>query len=258
MRSVREGDAAIHRSHTPGRSVMDVHGPSSMAQEPLSKRVFDVVVAGIALILVAPLGVLLTLGILLESPGPVIFSCTRVGRGGREFRMLKFRKMHRHASGPPLTAARDARFTRVGRFLAATRLDELPQLVNVLRGDMSLVGPRPEDPQFVALAAAEYARILQVRPGLTGLSQLAFARESRILDRPNAMEYYVTRLLPAKAQLDILYASRLRLLTDLRIILWTIVAVGTRKELAVRRSTGQIGLRRRPVGVPVPSPVAGR
>ena len=122
--------------------------------------------------------------------------------------MLKFRKMHPGATGAPLTAAQDERFTRVGRLLSKTKLDELPQLWHVLRGEMSLIGPRPEDPTFVALHADEYEDILAVRPGISGLSQLAFADERRILSREDPMSHYVERLLPQKCAIDRLYASQ--------------------------------------------------
>src|SRR5205823_1367512 len=122
------------------------------------------------------------LAIRLESRGSVLYRCRRVGQGGHEFSMLKFRKMQRDAAGGPLTAADDERFTRIGKLLAKTKLDEVPQLWNVLRGTMSLVGPRPEDPSFVSMLVSEYEQILRIKPGITGLSQLAFARETEILD----------------------------------------------------------------------------
>ena len=160
--------------------------------------------------------------------------------------MLKFRKMRDDVPGPPLTLDHDERLTRVGRFLAATKCDEIPQLWNVLRGEMSLVGPRPEDPDFVAHGAGDYERILDVKPGITGLAQLAFAHESRILD-PNApVEDYLERLLPQKMALDLFYASRRSVLLDLRILAWTAIAVLFGREVAVDRATGRLSLRRRP------------
>jgi lipopolysaccharide/colanic/teichoic acid biosynthesis glycosyltransferase len=254
LRSVSE---VTVRPHDPQSVDRLLPPPVRTPAGPRSKRAFDVIVSALLVLLLVPVGALLALAILLESRGPVLYPCPRVGRHGQEFGMLKFRKMRRDASGPPLTSARDDRFTRIGRFLASTRLDELPQLLNVLKGDMSLVGPRPEDRHFVALAESEYETILRVRPGITGLSQLAFARESRILDRPDPMGFYVERLLPAKAYLDILYASRAGIATDLRIIAWTLMAVATRKDLAVHRSTGHVGIRRRPSPTPAAMPSTG-
>src|SRR3954453_17066815 len=142
------------------------------------KRIMDVTVAATALVLTAPLMLIIALLIVAESPGPVFYRAERVGRGGRPLRMLKFRKMHQNASGAPLTMSEDARFTRIGGLLARTKIDELPQLWHVLRGEMSLIGPSPEDPGFFAERPLDYRHILSVRPGITGLSQLAFAEES--------------------------------------------------------------------------------
>jgi len=128
------------------------------------KRLLDITVAALALVVLSPLIALLALAVKLDSRGPVFFRCTRVGRGGRHLAMLKFRKMRDGVSGPPLTAAQDDRFTRIGRFLANTKLDEIPQLWNVLRGGMGLVGPRPEDPAIVDLHREQYAEILYHGP----------------------------------------------------------------------------------------------
>jgi lipopolysaccharide/colanic/teichoic acid biosynthesis glycosyltransferase len=157
--------------------------------------------------------------------------------------MLKFRKMRNGVSGPPLTAAQDDRFTRIGRFLANTKLDEIPQLWNVLRGGMGLVGPRPEDPTFVDLHREQFAEILDVRPGITGLSQLAFANEAEILAVEDRLNDYVERILPQKMRLDRLYVERRSLRMDLRILAWTVVAVGFRKDAAVHRETGRLTVR---------------
>ena len=210
------------------------------------KRLLDVVVVGTALLFLFPLIGVVALAIKLESRGSVFYRCRRVGLGGREFGMLKFRKMRAAATGSPLTAPDDERFTRLGRFLARTKLDEIPQLWNVLTGSMSLVGPRPEDPSFVALRRADYERILQVRPGITGLSQLAFARENEILDSEDRVGDYVHRLLPQKVRIDRLYVRRRSILMDLRILGWTAITVFFKREVAVHRSTGCLTLRRRP------------
>jgi len=206
----------------------------------------DVLVAGFALLLLLPVFGGAALAIKLESRGPVFYRCRRVGLGGREFWMLKFRKMRTGVSGPALTAVDDERFTRVGSILAKSKLDEIPQLWNVFTRSMSLVGPRPEDPAFVALRASEYEQILRVRPGITGLSQLAFAREMEILDPDDRIADYVRRVLPQKMRLDQLYAARRSLLMDVRVLWWTVAAVVFKREVAVDRSTGRLNLRRRP------------
>ncbi len=241
---VNQLDSEVDGAYLPA----PIEGPQSIAERrgDRLKRTFDLVVAGLLLALLLPVFGLIALAVVVESRGPVFYPCPRVGRFGREFAMLKFRKMHHNASGSPLTGARDARFTRIGKVLSRTRLDELPQLLNVVRGQMSLVGPRPEDPRFVALDPARFREIQMVRPGITGLSQLAFASEARLLDKPDPMAYYIERLLPAKAQIDILYARTSTIVTDLWVLFWTAAALVGRKEIAVWRDTGRMGVRRRP------------
>ena len=210
-----------------------------------AKRAFDAIVAGTLLVLAAPVIALIALAVKLEDGGPVLFSCRRFGELGRDLPMLKFRKMRRDADGPPLTSTDDDRFTRVGRFLANSKLDELPQLWNVLRGEMSLVGPRPEDPWFVAMHPDDFAEIVGVKPGVTGLCQLAFAKEGELLDPEDRVLDYSQRLLPQKIAMDLLYAQRRTFLFDVKILVWTLVAVLLRKDVAVNRQTGELTLRRR-------------
>ena len=214
------------------------------------KRGLDVLIAGSLLLLALPLMLIILLAILAESPGPLFYGAERVGRGGRTMRMLKFRKMHRGATGLNLTAWDDQRLTRVGVILARTKLDELPQLINVLRGEMSLVGPRPEAPAFVAARRSDYDEILAVRPGITGLSQLAFANESRILSRVDPVGDYLERILPQKCALDRLYVRRGSVGMDLKVLRWTAVAILLRRPVAVNRATGSIRLRQRSRRVP--------
>jgi lipopolysaccharide/colanic/teichoic acid biosynthesis glycosyltransferase len=211
--------------------------------DAIAKRLLDIVLASVVLVAAIPLILCLAVAIKLESPGPVLFRCRRVGRRGRDFAMLKFRKMRHGARGPALTLAEDDRFTRIGRLLAATKLDELPQLWNVLRGDMSLVGPRPETREFVDLHPDAYRAILRGRPGITGLAQLAYAREGEILDPEDRVGDYVARVLPQKVALDQLYFARRTVAGDLRIVFWTLVAVVLRIDVAVDRSTARLGRR---------------
>jgi lipopolysaccharide/colanic/teichoic acid biosynthesis glycosyltransferase len=209
------------------------------------KRAFDVAISATILLLTLPVILTVALLVRIESPGPVFYRARRVGRGGRPLRMLKFRKMHHNATGAPLTMSEDDRFTRVGRLLAKTKLDELPQLWHVLNGEMSLIGPRPEDPDFVAERFDEYADILIVRPGVTGLSQIAFAEESAILSKDDPLEHYRTRIFPQKIRLDRMYAARPSLKMDLSILFWTCAAVLLRRQVAVHRESGRMNLRRR-------------
>jgi lipopolysaccharide/colanic/teichoic acid biosynthesis glycosyltransferase len=210
----------------------------------VAKRALDLVLALVLLVLTAPLFAVVALVIKIDSRGPVFYRCRRVGFRGREIAMLKFRKMHDGATGPALTAAEDDRFTDFGRFLARSKLDELPQLWNVLKGEMSFVGPRPEDMTFVAEHPEGYARILQVKPGMTGLCQLAFANEAAILDDGDRVGDYVSRVLPQKIALDTLYASRRSLYLDVRILLWTAVVVLAHWNLSVDWTSTRLSIRR--------------
>jgi lipopolysaccharide/colanic/teichoic acid biosynthesis glycosyltransferase len=212
------------------------------------KRAMDVTGAGLALLLLAPVFALIALLIVLDSPGSVFYRAERVGFQGRRLRMLKFRKMHPGATGGLLTVANDARLTRVGAWLVRLKLDELPQLWHVLRGEMSLVGPRPESPDFVRRFDADYRQILRVRPGMTGFTQLAFACEGRILDPRDPGGHYLRALLPQKVGLDRLYASRPILRRDLAILLATLLTIAARVPVAVDRTTGALSLRLRPGG----------
>lgn len=159
--------------------------------------------------------------------------------------MLKFRKMRDDAAGPALTMENDERFTRLGPLLAKLKLDEVPQLWHVLTGHMSLVGPRPESPEFVDLHRGDYATILGVRPGITGLSQVAFAEESRILDDENPVNHYVGAILPQKVALDVMYARERSFWLNVRILFWTAAAVVMRRQVAVHRDSGKMNLRKR-------------
>ena len=233
--AVVETPAAPRRAHRTGSE--RVHAAV--------KRAVDVAVATTVLVLCLPVIVVVAVLIVLESPGPVFYRADRVGRGGKRLRMLKFRKMHHGAKGAPLTVAEDQRFTRIGKVLAKLKLDELPQLWHVLRGEMSIIGPRPEDPSFVAERAHDYEAILRVRPGVTGLSQLAFASESAILCKDDPIAHYRDRIFPQKIALDRMYAAGPTVWMDLRILFWTVAAVALRRDVAVHRETGRMNLRRR-------------
>ncbi|HEY2778075.1 MAG TPA: sugar transferase [Gaiellaceae bacterium] len=207
----------------------------------------DIAVSTSLLLLLMPFFVVIAAIIKLESRGGLFYPAERVGRHGETFAMLKFRKMTGDATGSSLTAVDDPRFTRIGSILSRSKIDELPQLWNVLRGQMSLVGPRPEAPEFVERRRAEYARILTVRPGMTGFSQLAFAEEIAILDPDNRVGHYETAILPQKLALDSMYVQRHSVRDDVRVLWWTLFAVVFRRHVAVHRSTAKLNIRRRPV-----------
>jgi lipopolysaccharide/colanic/teichoic acid biosynthesis glycosyltransferase len=187
----------------------------------MAKRLFDIVVSALLLLLLSPLLLATALAVRLDSPGPVLFRQERVGRHGRVFRIHKFRTMRDDATGLPLTVGQDTRITRIGHGLRRTRLDELPQLLDVLRGHMSLVGPRPEVPRYVAYwPAGLRERALSVRPGLTDPASLAFIDEAALLAASADPERtYLQDILPRKLQAAVDYAERATLWTDLR-VLW--------------------------------------
>jgi lipopolysaccharide/colanic/teichoic acid biosynthesis glycosyltransferase len=187
----------------------------------MGKRAFDVAGAALALLLLAPVLAAVALWVRLDSPGPALFRQQRVGRGGRPFLIHKFRTMHAGAGGPGWPLEGDAGITRAGRWLRRTRVDELPQLWDVLRGAMSLVGPRPELPRYLAAApAALRARALAVRPGMTDPAALAWLAEGERLARAaDAEREYVQHILPLKLQAAADYAEHASLRTDLG-VLW--------------------------------------
>jgi lipopolysaccharide/colanic/teichoic acid biosynthesis glycosyltransferase len=193
----------------------------------VAKRLFDLLAAGVALVLLAPLLAAVALWVKLDSPGPVFYRQERVGRHGKLFRIHKFRTMHADAAGLPLTVGEDPRITRVGRFLRERRLDELPQLIDVLRGAMSLVGPRPEVPRYVAhWPAALRDKALAVRPGLTDPSSLAYIDEAALLAAAADPEReYIERILPEKLAAAVAYAERATLASDLVVLLRTVGAL---------------------------------
>lgn len=190
------------------------------------KRAFDAVVAGLALIVLSPLLLLLALLVRLSSPGPAFYRQKRVGRGGVLFDVLKFRSMRVGNSGPSVTAGNDPRITPIGARLRQWKLDELPQLINVLRGEMSLVGPRPEVERYVRHYTPEQRGVLEVRPGITGVSQLEFRHEETLLaGRDDVEAFYISTVMPAKLALDLRYVRERTLLGDIRLLLRTALAI---------------------------------
>jgi lipopolysaccharide/colanic/teichoic acid biosynthesis glycosyltransferase len=199
----------------------------------VTKRLFDIVAAALGLIALCPLFVVVALGIKLDSPGPVLFRQNRVGRSFRIFRICKFRTMAVSAGGGALTIGADPRVTRFGRFLRRTKIDELPQLFNILIGNMTFVGPRPEVPTYVELFRRDYEELLKVRPGLTDLASLKYRDESTILaDTENPESEYVSRLLPEKIRLSKEYMRRSSFAYDLTLIFETLRQIWTPRRIA--------------------------
>lgn len=190
-----------------------------------AKRVFDIVVSLLILILLSPLLLLLAAAVKIDSKGPVFYRQTRVGRWNRDFKIFKFRTMVQDADkvGPALTVGRDPRITRVGRLIRKCRLDEFSQLLNVLGGSMSLVGPRPEVRKYVGVYTPEYMATLLVRPGITATSSIAFKDEDRLLSAGGDPEViYVKKILPQKMELNLAYLKKAGVWNDIKIMLRTV------------------------------------
>ena len=197
----------------------------------MPKRLFDLCCAAAGLVLLVPVLAAVALWVVWDSPGPAFFRQQRVGRAGRLFHIVKFRTMHPRAetAGPPLTVGADGRITRAGHWLRRTKIDELPQLFNVLLGQMSLVGPRPEVPRYVALYPDDLRTlVLSVRPGITDRASIEFRDESTLLGQSSDPERtYVEQILPIKLRYGADYARSHTLRGDLAIILRTLAALWT-------------------------------
>lgn len=188
----------------------------------------DVLLASLGLLMLSPVFLLCAILAKIQSPGTVLFWGPRVGRGGKRFLMAKFRTMvaDAPAKGPGITAQDDPRMTPIGRFLRRTKLDELPQLLNVLNGTMSLVGPRPELPRYVARYNERQRRVLSVRPGITGPTQLAYRHEEELLKGQADVEsYYIHVLMPAKIEMDLAYIETRSFWSDMGYLLKTLLKV---------------------------------
>jgi lipopolysaccharide/colanic/teichoic acid biosynthesis glycosyltransferase len=196
--------------------------------ESVLRRTLDIAVAVLALAVLSPLLLALALAIVVDSPGHPFHRGWRVGQGGTRFRIWKFRSMlpARGRPGPPITGAADPRVTRVGRFLRKTKLDELPQFVNLLLGDMTLVGPRPEAPEMVAHYTPAQMAVLAAKPGMTGQGQISWPDEEESIPAGVAAErYYVEHLLARKVDADLDYLRHRTALSDARIVWATVVLV---------------------------------
>ena len=192
----------------------------------LLRRAFDIWCSAAGLALLAPLFAAVALLIKLDDGGPVFYFHTRVGKGLQSFRVRKFRSMFTSSGGSPLTAPADARITRVGRVLRKYKLDELPQLVNVWRGEMRLVGVRPQVERFVAIRRDEYLELLREPPGITGLASLWFRNEQELYSQGSIEEQYIEKILPMKLAISLEYERTRTCFSDLEILVRTALGFG--------------------------------
>lgn len=191
-----------------------------------AKRWLDIAFAIVGLIALSPLMAVCALAVLVTSPGPILFRQRRVGCDGRLFELLKFRTMRTRSDGPRITAARDPRVTSAGRWLRRSKLDEVPQLINVLRGDMSLIGPRPELAEYVACYTPEQRQVLAFRPGMSSPASLAFVNEESVLAlHADPQRYYTETLLPQKLAIDLEYCRAASWVTDMKTALATVLSL---------------------------------
>jgi len=195
------------------------------------KRAFDLCFASLGFMVLSPLLLVVGLAVRLGSPGPVIFRSRRVGRFGKEFSLLKFRTMAEDAplKGPVITFGKDPRITRLGALLRRCKVDELPQLLNVIKGEMSLVGPRPEVPEYVKLYTPEQRAVLNLVPGITDPASVKYAHESELLGAAGSPEAsYVQHVMPDKIRMNLEYAAHANRWTDFLLVLKTLARIARR------------------------------
>jgi len=197
------------------------------------KRIFDIIFSGLGLLILSPLFLVVAILIKIDSKGPIFFRQRRVGKNGKIFKIWKFRTMINKGwqKGPLITISdQDPRITHFGKFLRKYKLDELPQLINVLKGEMSLVGPRPEVPEYVALYTSEQKKVLSVKPGITDFASLKYINENEILSKTDNWEKsYINHIMPNKLNINLEYIKKKSLALDLIIILKTIQKIFFRK-----------------------------
>lgn len=192
------------------------------------KRIFDIVASGIGLILLSPLFIILTIWIKCDSIGPVFYKQVRVGRNNMDFQLFKFRSMRvgSDKKGLITVGGHDPRITRSGYYIRKYKLDEFPQLINVFKGDMSLVGPRPEVRKYVDMYTEEQMHVLDVRPGITDLASIRYRNENELLERVNDPDkYYVEVIMPDKLRINLEYVARHSFTFDIRLIFQTFRAI---------------------------------
>ncbi len=203
------------------------------------RRLLDIALALVLLPIMIPLFLVVMLAVIVESPGNPFYGGWRVGKGGRKFRMWKFRTMMTGADrvGTAITTRRDPRITKVGWFLRATKIDELPQFINLLIGDLTLIGPRPEAPEFVEKYTAEQRQILNVKPGITGPTQLKYTilEAEAVPDGQDAERFYVEQVMDKKLRLDLEYINKRTFFSDCRVVLQTVALMARAAVGAVSR-----------------------
>jgi len=193
----------------------------------LIKRTFDIITSLFVIVILSPLFIVISVWILIDSKGGIFYKQIRVGKNGKEFKLLKFRSMKTGADkSGQLTVGNDARVTRVGHFIRKTKIDEFPQLLNIIKGDMSVVGPRPEVPKYVALYNEEQMRVLSVRPGLTDLASLKYFNEQEVLGKSlDPEKTYIEEVMPEKLRLNLQYVSQRSFYLDMSLIFRTIAKI---------------------------------
>ncbi|ARV16859.1 glycosyl transferase [Polaribacter sp. SA4-12] len=192
------------------------------------KRVFDFIISFISLLFIFPILFLISIIIKISSPGPVFYKQTRVGENNKDFKIFKFRTMHLNADKKGLLTigGRDPRVTTIGYYLRKSKLDELPQLINVVKGDMSFVGPRPEVRQYVNLYSETQKKVLNVKPGITDLASIEFRNENEILsEQEDPNQYYIDYIMPKKLEINLKYITQRSLIKDLDVIIKTFIAI---------------------------------
>lgn len=201
--------------------------PFGSVTMPLSKRLFDLIFSTLGMLILAIPFLFIALIIRMTSPGKAFYSQSRIGRDGKPFNILKFRTMELRAEdGMQLTIGDDPRITKVGSILRKTKVDELPQLINVMRGEMSLVGPRPEVKKYVDLYTPEQHEVLKITPGITDPASIRYRNESEVLNaQVNPEEYYIQVIMPEKIEENLRYFRRATFFSDIRVIFDTMIAI---------------------------------
>lgn len=191
------------------------------------KRIVDILASFIGLILLFPLFLVIAIVIKMHDGGPVLYRAKRIGYQGSDLLLYKFRSMVPQAdvNGPGITASNDQRITPIGKFLRKTKLDELPQLINVLQGGMSLVGPRPEDPRYVEKYTSEQRKVLDYKPGITSAASLSYRHEESLLSGDDWETQYLTKVMPEKILVDVNYCSTANIWQDISLIIRTIFSM---------------------------------
>jgi lipopolysaccharide/colanic/teichoic acid biosynthesis glycosyltransferase len=192
------------------------------------KRIFDIIVSFLALIALSPIFIILAIAIAIDSKGGIFYKQKRIGKNGRQFELIKFRSMYTDADKKGLltVGGHDSRITKVGYFIRKYKLDELPQLINVLKGDMSIVGPRPEVKKYTDLYSNEQKKVLNVRPGITDPASLKFKNENDLLEKStNPEKFYIEKIMPEKIKISINYIDKRNFFSDLKVIFNTLFSV---------------------------------